>query len=255
MNSTRVIPVILLSKSGMVKTVKFKTPIYIGDPINAVRIFNEKEVDEIIVLDIDATRFMIGPNFKKIEEIASEAFMPLAYGGGIQSINQIEKLFKIGVEKVVINSAIYGDSKLLTEASKIFGSQSIVASIDVKKDFFGNYHLYSNAGAKKEKIDLLSCIERVQDEGAGEVIINSIDQDGTMAGYDLVLIGKISHKFKVPFVVIGGAGAVDHLRLAINAGASAVAAGSMFVFHGRHKAVLISYVSGDKINFINNLEN
>lgn len=254
MNSIRVIPVILLSKSGMVKTIKFKSPTYIGDPVNAVKILNEKEVDEIVVLDIDATKYGKEPDFQRIEEIAAEAFMPLGYGGGIKNIYQMERLFKVGVEKVIINSAIHRNSGLLMEASRIFGSQSVVASIDVKKDVFGRYQVYSNAGEKKESVELASYVSRVQDEGVGEVIINSIDRDGTMFGYDLKLIEKISRKLKVPLVVLGGAGSVVHFQEAIKAGASAVAAGSMFVFHGRHKAVLISYLSQESLNSLNNFD-
>jgi cyclase len=246
MKYARVIPVLLLFNNGIVKTIKYKNPTYIGDPINSVRIFNEKEVDEIILLDINATPNGRGPNFSLIEEIASEAFMPLGYGGGVQTIQQIERLFKIGIEKVIMNTGIH-NSRLLREASDIFGSQSIVASIDVKKDLFGVYRIYSNCGKKKETEDLISCISRVQEEGAGEIILNSIDRDGTMSGYDLNLISSISNKLIVPLVALGGAGCLEHLQNALKAGASSVAAGSMFVFHGPHKAVLISYISPSQI--------
>jgi cyclase len=242
MNFVRVIPVLLLSNSGMIKTIKFKNPVYIGDPLNAVRIFNEKEVDEIVILDIDATRQANGPNFIRLEEIASEAFMPLGYGGGIKTIHQMEKLFKIGIEKVILNSEVFRNHKLLRECSQNFGSQSVVVSIDVKKDIFGRYHVFSNGGRIKEDIDLFSYISMIQDYGAGEIIINSIDKDGTMSGYDLKLISKISPFVRVPLVALGGAGTLADFDEAIKSGASSVAAGSMFVFHGPHKAVLISYV-------------
>lgn len=242
MSLTRIIPVILISNAGMVKTVRYKSPTYIGDPVNAIRIFNEKEVDEIVVLDINATRINGEPNYCYIEEMASEAFMPLGYGGGIRSVPQMEKLFRIGIEKVIINSAIYHNPLLLKEASQIFGSQSVVVAIDVKKDFFGRYILYSNAGKNKENIDLIKFLEKIQENGAGEIIVNSIDRDGTMSGYDLDLISKIAEHIAVPFVALGGAGSVSHLEQATKAGASSVAAGSMFVFQGPHKAVLISYV-------------
>jgi len=248
MNLTRVIPVLLLSDSGMVKTTKFNAPIYVGDPINAVRIFNAKEVDEIVILDIDATRFGRGPNFERIEQIASEAFMPLGYGGGIKTTQQMEKLFKIGIEKIIINTAIHENPALLREASQIFGSQSVVASIDVKKNILGRYHVYFECGKKRADFELNYYISFVQEQGAGEIILNSIDKDGTMSGYDLKLISSVSGQLRVPLVTLGGAGSVEHFDDALKAGASSVAAGSMFVFHGKHKAVLISYTSPGKLS-------
>ncbi len=243
MNLSRIIPVILLSDAGMVKTKKFNSPTYIGDPINAVRIFNDKEVDELFIIDIDASRIGREPNFQRIEELASESFMPVGYGGGVHSIEQMERLFKIGVEKVIINSALHSNRMILSESTKIFGSQSIVASIDVKRDIFGKYNIYSKCGSIKETVDLFSFISYIQEQGAGEVVLNSIDRDGTMTGFDLKLISKVSDLFSVPFVVLGGAGCAKDLIDAFRAGASSVAAGSMFVFHGKHKAVLISYLS------------
>lgn len=242
MISPRVIPVLLLSDTGLVKTFKFASRRYIGDPINTVRIFNDKEVDEIVIIDIDATRLKREPDFKRIEEIASEAFMPLCYGGGITSIKQMECLFRLGVEKVLLNSSIFKNKSLIHEATQIFGSQSIVISVDVKKNFLGHYHIYSESGKIKEDINLLTYISWIQDQGVGEIILNSIDKDGTMSGYDLHLISIVSKKLKVPLVVLGGAGSVNDFNNALLAGASAVAAGSIFVFHGPHKAVLISYV-------------
>lgn len=254
MNLTRVIPVLLLSDSGMVKTTKFNAPVYVGDPINAVRIFNAKEVDEIVILDIDATRFGRGPNFERIEQIASEAFMPLGYGGGVKTTQQMEQLFRIGVEKVIINTAIHENPDLLREASQIFGSQSVVASIDVKKNILGRYYVYSECGKKRADWELDSYISFVQEQGAGEVILNSIDKDGTMSGYDLKLISNVSGKMRVPLVTLGGARSVEDFDDALKAGASSVAAGSMFVFHGRHKAVLISYISPDKLCYTPHFE-
>lgn len=247
MSLARIIPVLLLSDSGMVKTKKFTLPTYIGDPINAVRIFNEKEVDEIIILDIDASRFNRGPDFDRIKEISSEAFMPLGYGGGVKSISQMERLFKIGVEKIILNTAIYEDYSLLREAANIFGSQSIVVSIDVKKDFWGRYHIYSKCGSKKQSIDLFSLISLIQNQGVGEIILSSIDRDGLMSGYDLKLISSVSSQLQVPLVALGGAGSLDDFNDALQSGASSVAAGSMFVFHGPHKAVLISYIPPKKL--------
>lgn len=238
---TRVIPVLLLKNNGLVKTTKFKNPVYVGDPINAVKIFNEKEVDELVLLDITATNEKKEINYNKVEEIVSEAFMPIGYGGGINRIEQIEQLFKLGVEKVIINSAIFNNINLISEASKIFGNQSIVASLDVKKDFFGKKKIYSNSGTEKIKEDLVLVCKKLINAGIGELIINSIDKDGTMNGYDTDLISEVAKYLEVPVVACGGAGSIEDFAKAINAGASAVAAGAMFVFQGIHRAVLISY--------------
>ena len=238
----RVIPTLLLKNNGLVKTIKFKNPVYIGDPINAVKIFNDKEVDELILLDITATNDNREPNYDKIAEIVSEAFMPIGYGGGIKSIEQIEKLFRLGIEKVILNTVLHNKPDLVKEASKIFGSQSIVAAIDVKKDFLGNYKVYSCSGTEKEKTDLVSFVNQIEELGAGEVFINSIDCDGTMSGYDVKLIKTVSSGVNLPVVASGGAGSLqDFVKAIKEGGASAVAAGAMFVFQGVHRAVLISY--------------
>lgn len=237
----RVIPTLLLKNNGLVKTVKFKNPTYIGDPINAVKIFNEKEVDELILLDITATNDKREPNYFKIEEIISEAFMPIGYGGGINKLDQIEKLFKLGIEKVIINTAAYSKPNLIYKAAKIFGNQSIVVAIDVKKDFWGKYKLYSNASRQTQDILIEDYLKRIVDLGCGEVYLNNIDKDGTMTGYDLELIKKCSTLVEVPLIASGGAGKIEHFSEAIKAGTSAVSAGAMFVFQGVHRAVLISY--------------
>jgi len=247
MLSTRVIPVLLLRDGGLVKTVKFSKETYLGDPINAVKIFNQKEADELVLLDIGATKNGSGPNFSHIKEIVSEAFMPIGYGGGVSNMDQIEQLFKIGVEKIILNSAIFENKNLIKDASKIYGSQSIVVSLDVKKDFWGKQKIYSHSGNKKQDLDILSAFEIIQDLGSGELIINSIDKDGTMQGYDLELINKASSVLDIPVVAVGGAGSIKHLVEAVNAGASGVAAGSMFVFQGVHKAVLISYITAEQL--------
>lgn len=244
---TRIIPILLLNDGGLVKTVKFSKDKYIGDPINAVKIFNKKEVDELILLDISATRNGTIPSFLEIKEIVSEAFMPIGYGGGISKMEHIEQLFNIGVEKVILNSAIFTDRDLIEDVIKIYGSQSIVASLDVKKDIWGNYRVYSNSGKKKQNLSLDSCIELIQEIGFGELIINNIDKDGTMLGYDIELIDKVSSMLNIPVVAVGGAGVISDFVKAIKAGASAVAAGSMFVFQGVHKAVLISYITTDQL--------
>jgi imidazole glycerol-phosphate synthase subunit HisF len=243
----RVIPTLLLDNDGLYKTTKFKNPRYVGDPINAVRIFNSKSVDELILLDYTATNDGRVPNFENIREIVSEAFMPIGYGGGIQSIDHIEKLFKIGIEKVILNSAAFSFENLLTEAINIFGSQSIVVSIDYKKDIFGNNIIYTNGGRVKQKIALLTACKNFQNLGIGEIMINSIDREGTMNGYDLDTISKITHELLIPVIASGGAGNVSHLADGAKAGASAVAAGSMFIFQGIHKAVLLSYITSEEV--------
>jgi imidazole glycerol-phosphate synthase subunit HisF len=233
---------LLLSNGGLVKTVRFRNRRYIGDPINAVRIFNEKEVDELVLLDIDATAEGRDPHFADVEEILSEAFMPVGYGGGIRSMSQVERLFKLGVEKVVLNSILAEKPELLTEASRAFGSQSIVASMDYKRDLLGRYRAYTHGGTRKLAGEPLDLLHKWEALGAGEIVLNSIDRDGTRQGLDVDFIARVSPAVEVPLVAAGGAGEAGHLAAALRAGASAVAAGSMFVFHGVHQAVLISYI-------------
>ena len=248
MNKTRVIPVLLLRGQGLVKTVKFKNPIYIGDPINSVRIFNEKEVDELIFLDIYATTEGRGPDFDILSDIASEAFMPMAYGGGISNINQIEKIFTLGFEKVVINSASYNNLDLIQNASKKFGAQSIVGCVDVHRTLLGRYELYSNAGKTRQSKSLIDHVIFLEQQGVGEIIINAIDRDGTQSGYDLKMVSEVARSVKVPVVACGGAGSLDHMSVVVReAGATAVAAGSFFVFVGPHRAVLINYPSREQL--------
>lgn len=241
MRRVRIIPVLTLQNEKLVKTIRFKNPTYIGDPINAVKIFNEKEVDEIVILDITATKEKREPNYNKIEEIASEAFMPFAYGGGITKLSQIEKLFKLGIEKVVLNSVLETNMGLVSEAAKIFGSQSIVASIDVKKNLFGKTNAYKISGTTKIDMPLLTFIKQLEQTGAGEFFINSIDKDGTYSGYDLDLINQLSTQVSTPIVACGGASSIDSFLPAIQQGASAVAAGSLFVYTGSTRGILINY--------------
>lgn len=248
----RVIPVLLLKNNGLVKTTRFKKPIYIGDPINAVKIFNDKEVDELILLDITATINKREPDYLRIEEIVSEAFMPIGYGGGINKLEQIEKLFKLGVEKVILNTSAQMNPLLLNKASQIFGNQSIVVSIDVKKDFWGKNNIYTHGGNVKQKTDLISFLRKAIEYGAGEIFINSIDNDGLMKGYNLELIQQVSENVSIPVIACGGAGNVQDFSRAIKAGASAVSAGAMFVFQGVHRAVLISYPKYEELeNLLN----
>ena len=238
----RIIPCLLLRNSGFVKTVKFKTPKYLGDPINIVRIFNDKEVDELVVLDITATIEGKEPNFKLLAELASEAFMPVAYGGGVRTINHIQTLLGLGMEKVVINSYAVKNPDFVNEAAELAGSQSIVVSIDVKKNFWGRFEVLTRSGTKTTGLNPCDFAKEIQSRGAGELLLNSIDRDGTMKGFDLNLIKQVSSVINIPVVACGGAQSVQDLVSAVKqGGASAAGAGSMFVFHGPHRAVLISY--------------
>jgi cyclase len=240
---TRVIPVLLLKGKGLVKTVKFDKPRYIGDPINTVRIFNEKETDELVFLDIEAGKKGQKPDFELIRNIASECFMPLGYGGGISNLEDISRLFSIGVEKVVINTAALMDLELVAKASGVYGSQSIVVGVDVKKNLWGNYQVYSHSNQNHRRNDLLSYLQEAQAAGAGEIFLNAVDRDGMMQGYDISLIRRVAAVLQVPLLVCGGAGKLADFSEAVSAGASGVAAGSLFVYHGPLKAVLINYPS------------
>jgi cyclase len=238
----RIIPVLLIKNGGLVKSLKFKTFKYIGDPINAVKIFNEKEVDEIIILDIDATKDKRQPNLSLIKEIASEAFMPLAYGGGITNIDQVKEILFLGVEKVIFNKSTFINENLIRETATRFGSSSIVISIDVKTNFFNKKYVYSDNGKKNTYLDVVEYAQRVEKLGAGEIFLNSIDRDGSYKGYDLDLIKKVSNSVGIPVIACGGASNENDLVSAINeGGASASAAGSLFVYNGVHRAVLINY--------------
>jgi cyclase len=243
----RIIPILLLVENGLVKTKKFKDPVYIGDPINAVRIFNEKEVDELIILNIHASKYGIVPNFKEIEEIVSESFMPLGYGGGLTSLEDVKKVFDTGIEKVIICSAMF-DYKFIEDISKIYGSQSVVVSLDVKKNIFGKYNIYTTGGTKKSNISIIEHLRKLEYSGVGELIIQSIDKEGTMEGYDTNITKIVSDIISIPVVGSGGAGKLAHIKEVIDTGgASAAAAGSIFVFKGSQKGVLINYPSRKKI--------
>lgn len=237
----RLIPCLLLEGRGLVKTVRFKRPKYVGDPINAVKIFTEKEADELIFLDIAATVQGKRPNFEFIRKIASECFMPFSYGGGIRSIADIKALFDAGVDKVIMNTYAIENPNFISEAASIYGSQSIVVAIDVKKDMFGKYKVFTRGGRKKTNLDPMEHAVNMEKMGAGELFLNSIDRDGTMQGYDPILIKKVSHAVNIPVVACGGAGKIEDFAEAVASGASAVSAGSFFVFHGKRKAVLITY--------------
>lgn len=242
MNKTRVIPVLLLKGKGLYKTVKFKSPKYVGDPINSVRIFNEKEVDELAFLDISATPSGRGPDFEMLGDIAGEAFMPMAYGGGVTTMEQIRTVFGLGFEKVILNTATYTNPALVREAVSIYGAQSVVGCVDVKRTLLGRYELYTHSGAIKQKLTLDAHLEALVAMGVGEVLVNAIDRDGTQAGYDIGLVSAVSGAVAVPVIACGGASGIDDFVAAVEqGGASAVAAGSIFVFVGPHRAVLINY--------------
>lgn len=239
---TRVIPCLLLKNGGLVKTRGFAEPKYVGDPINAVKIFNEKEVDELVFLDISATPAGRPPSFELIRDIAAEAFMPFAYGGGVTSVEEVKRLVGLGAEKVVVDSAAVARPELVREAAEVVGSQSLVVAIDVKRSLLGRYEVVTHSGARRAGLDPVAWAQQVESLGAGEILVNSVDRDGTMKGYDLALLRKVTSAVRVPVVACGGAGGLADLRAAVaEGGASAVAAGSLFVFHGKHRAVLITY--------------
>lgn len=250
MNRYRIIPVLLNSTSGLVKTTRFKNPKYVGDPINAIKIFNEKEVDELIILDIDSTKNKTEPNIDFIKKIATECFMPLCYGGGITKLEQIESILFNGVEKVSLNTSAYYNPKLIKEAANKFGNQSIVVSIDVKKNWMNKPLVFTAKGTKNTRLNPVEYAKEMESNGAGELLINSIDKDGTYTGYDLELIEKISQSVTIPIISCGGAKSITDFSQAINSGASAVAAGSMFVFFGDLKSVLINYPTTEELNYL-----
>jgi cyclase len=234
-------PCLLLSGSSLVKTIRFKNPTYVGDPVNAVNIFNQKEVDEVIVLDITATAQRRPPPFQLISEIATECFMPLTYGGGVRTLEDMDRLYRSGVEKVALNTVAAEDPQLVRAAAERFGTQAVVVSIDAKRKRRG-YRVCTNAGRRELRVDPADHAVEAQRLGAGEILLTSIDRDGTLEGYDTELIRSVTSRVNVPVVACGGAGRVEDFKLAVNeGGASAVAAGSIVVFHGRNRAVLINF--------------
>lgn len=241
---TRVIPCLLLKGQGLVKTIGFSKPKYVGDPFNCVRIFNEKECHELVLLDISATVEDRRPQFDLIAKIAGECFMPFAYGGGIRNIEDIKKIIELGVEKIILNSYALERPNLISEAAKLCGRQSVVVCIDIKKNFWGKYEVYSHSGQRKTTKQPIQWAQEVAELGAGEIIVNSIDRDGNMSGYDIELIKSITSAIDIPVVALGGAGTIEDFGCAIrDGGANAVSAGSFFVFYGKHRAVLIRFPS------------
>lgn len=244
----RVIPVLLLRGRGLVKTVRFKDPTYVGDPLNTVRLFNDKEVDEIVCLDIEASLQSSEPNFEMLADLASECFMPVAFGGGIRSLAQARRVFEIGAEKVVLNTHALTNPNLVEEIASVFGDQAVIVSIDVRKTFLGDYQITTHGGTRKHSEPLDTCLTRMQDAGAGEILLTSIDRDGTRKGYDLDLLHRVSDVVRVPLIACGGAGTLSDFAAAVSqGGADAVAAGSFFVFTGKHRAVLITYPDQDTL--------
>jgi len=247
MLTPRVIPTLLLRNEGLVKTLKFKDPKYVGDPINAIHIFNEKEVDELMVLDIMASKERREPNYGLIEQFAGECFMPLAYGGGVRTVEQARRIFSLGVEKVCVQTAALENPRLISELAERFGSQSVLVSIDIKKNWFGKMGLYAAARDKRHSTLWQEALRTLVAAGAGEVLLNAVDKDGTLSGPDLELIREASAAVDVPLVAVGGISSLADIKAAVHSGASAVAAGAFFVFHGPHRAVLITYPSSDEL--------
>ena len=240
---SRIIPCLLIQNKGLVKTINFKNPKYVGDPINAVKIFNEKEVDELIVLDIDATKEKREPNLQMIKNLADECRMPFCYGGGITTVEQARQIISLGAEKVALSSSALNNIDLCKEIGSIIGDQSVVVVIDIKKKkLFRGYDIYTQNGEKKSSWKLDDLVEKLEDFGVGEIVINSIDNDGTMQGYDINLVEKIRKKCSMPITLLGGAGSLNDIQNLISKfKVIGAAAGSLFVFKGKYRAVLINY--------------
>ena len=243
----------LLKDGGLVKTVKFKNPDYVGDPINAVRIYNEKEVDELIFLDIAATTERRKPPFDLLEDLASECFMPLTYGGGIRGLDDIKRLLTLGVEKVSINSYAVENPDFIRAAAALVGTQAVVVSIDVKKTLFGRYEVYTHGGRKGTGLDPVKLVGEMVKCGAGEILLNSIDRDGTWEGFDVELIKQVTSVVNVPVIACGGACTVQDFGRAVKeGGASAVAAGSMVVYQAKGLGVLIKFPAKEELERVLN---
>lgn len=239
---TRVIPCLQLIDERLVKTIKFDKYRYIGDPINTVRIFNELEVDELCFLDIRATIQKRKPNFKVLAEIANECFMPLSFGGGLRDFNSVKKIFNIGFEKVIINSYSVENPEFITEIAEHFGNQAVIASVDVKKTILGSYHVYSNDGSYRTKLDPLEWAMELQELGAGELLLTSMDKDGTWEGFDFEITKRISEALSIPVIANGGAGNIDHIEKVVKySKASAAGLGSMVVYQKKDMGVLINF--------------
>ena len=250
MFAPRVIPVLTLIEDGLYRTRRFKKPAYVGDPLNAVRIFNDKEVDELLVVDITPERGWSDARLRLLGEMAQEAFMPMALGGNITEAAHVERAFEIGYDKVIVNSAAVTDMELIERLAGRFGGQSIVVSMDVAKRTFGRRSVFSNLGRNATRLDPIDYAKHAENAGAGEIIIRSIEHDGMMEGFDLQLIADVADAVSVPVVAAGGAGSLADLTSALSAGAHSVAVGSMFVYQGPHRAVLINYPTAEEIDAV-----
>jgi cyclase len=250
--SNRVIPCLLISDEDLVKTKRFSKPIYIGDPINTAKIFNDKEVDELIVIDITCQKKNREPNYKIIKELASECFMPLCYGGGITNMKIVDKLFSLGIEKICLQEAFFNTPELINEIVNKYGSQSIVISVDVKKNLLGKKKLYRSKSGKVSKMSYIEYIEKAIEHGAGELLLCSVDNEGVMDGLDCDFISEVKKRINIPLIVTGGVGSIEHIINGFKAGANAVAAGAFFIFKGPLRGVLITYPSKKEIEQINN---
>ena len=249
MLKTRIIPALLLQNESLVKTVRFSKPGYIGDPINTVRIFNELEVDELVFLDITATNEKHEPNYKILAEIANECFMPLGYGGGVNSLEQAKQIFSIGYEKIVLNSASHINIELINQIAEVYGNQAVIISIDVKKNIWGKYEVWSHAGKQNTKKDPVEWAKKVEQLGAGEILLTSIDREGTWAGFDINLVRKVTDTVTIPVIAHGGAGIIEHIcEVVKNGNASAVALGSMVVYQQKGMGVLVNFPVNKDLN-------
>jgi cyclase len=250
MKRVRVIPVLLIKGRGFYKTIQFKKPNYLGDPLNAVKIFNDKYVDEIIILDIIASKEKKEPDYELIGDIASECFMPMTYGGGIKTFSEAKKIFSLGIEKIIINSQFHDTPGLITEIVDKYGSQSTVISIDYRKNVKGKAFVYTHSGKVNTGYDPVTYAQRATAAGAGELMINSIDRDGMRLGYDTDILKQVASAVNVPLIACGGAGCMEDLYKGITLGnSSAVAAGSLFVYIGQSTdSILIHYPSEDDLN-------
>lgn len=233
-----------MSNGALVKTVRFKNPTYVGDPVNAVRIFNQKEVDELVLLDIEATTHNRGIDYETLEKIVSECFMPICYGGGVNTLEDMRRLFSLGMEKISLGAAASENPDLIRQASEEFGNQAIVVTLDVKKGIFGGYSVLTHQGKKDTRVHPVEAARKMERLGAGEILLNSIDQDGTWNGFDMKLLSEVTKAVNLPVIASGGAGSLQDVRLAVSeGGASAVAIGSMAVFQGKDLGVLIKFPS------------
>jgi imidazole glycerol-phosphate synthase subunit HisF len=239
----RIIPVLLLKDGGLYKTINFKKETYVGDPVNTVKIFNEKGADELAILGFDVSKNKKHIDFKKLTEIAGEAFMPMSYGGGIKTFTEAKQIFDAGYEKIIINSTLFENPALIEQVGTVYGAQAVVAALDVKKNFLGKFKVYSHSGTKAQNFSPVEWAKKAEEYGAGEILLNAIDKDGTWEGYDEQLIQQVAHAVSIPVIACGGAGTNDDLKKAVQSGASAVAAGSMFVYQKKGKGVLISFPS------------